>query len=73
MALDPNINTREFDKFEDVSGLTHVRVTGTTSGTFTPSGLKVAGRISEVALNAVTWTALPATALTARNAIRVQN
>ena len=74
MALDPNINTREFDKFEDVSGLTHVRVKATgVSGTFTPSGLKVAGRITAVTLNSATWTALPLTPLTARNAMRIQN
>lgn len=74
MTLNPNINTREFDKFEDVSGLTHVRVKATgVSGTFTPSGLKVAGKITAVVLNSATWTALPASALSARNAIRIQN
>jgi len=36
-------------------------------------GLKNGGRVTEVTLNSVTWTALPAAALTDRNAIAVQN
>jgi len=43
------------------------------SGTFTPSGLNIAGRITQVTLNAVTWTALPATPLADRNALSIQN
>lgn len=74
MALDPNINTREFEKFVEDDGETAVRVKGSNfSGTFTPSGLNNGGLITEVTLNSATWTALPATALTNRNAIRVQN
>lgn len=44
-----------------------------STGEFTPTGLKTAGRVSEVTLNAVTWTPLPAVALTGRNAISLQN
>ena len=43
------------------------------TGTFTMQGLNIAGRMLEVTLNAVTWTALPAVPLTQRNAIRIQN
>lgn len=39
----------------------------------TPSGLNIAGRITEVTLNDTTWTALPLAPLTMRNAMRVQN
>jgi hypothetical protein len=46
---------------------------GDISGTVTTAGLSIAGRITVVALNAVTWTALPATPLAARNAITIQN
>lgn len=38
-----------------------------------PSGLNIAGRITEVNLDATSWTALPAAALANRNAIAVQN
>jgi hypothetical protein len=40
---------------------------------FSYSGLNIAGKVTEVVVNDTTWTALPATALTARNAIRIQN
>ena len=39
----------------------------------TPSGLRTAGRITEVTLNTSTWVALPTTPLALRNAIRIQN
>ena len=38
-----------------------------------PSGLTVSGKITVVALNSATWTALPVTALTGRNGVGVQN
>lgn len=38
-----------------------------------PNGLRVAGRVSVVNLNANTWTALPASPLSQRNAISIQN
>lgn len=50
-----------------------VTVTGTVTGTFQPTGLTTAGRVSIVTINQTTWTALPTTPLTARNAINVQN
>jgi len=43
------------------------------SGTFSPSGLNIAGKMTLVALNDTSWTALPATPLANRNAISVQN
>jgi hypothetical protein len=44
-----------------------------TRGVMSPSGLRNGGRITLVALNAVTWTALPPTPLTDRNAMCIQN
>lgn len=38
-----------------------------------PSGLDVGGRITEVEINASTWTALPANPLTGRQALAIQN
>lgn len=45
----------------------------TVSGQVTLKGLNIAGKMTEVTLNAATWTALPATPLSNRNAIRIQN
>lgn len=75
MALPKNINDREQQKFEDVApGITAVRVTATNfSGSFTPSGLTVGGKLTKVILNNVTWTALPPVALINRNALSIQN
>ena len=49
--------------------------TSTVTGTVTakPGGLTVGGLITEVVLSAVSWTALPPTALTNRNQISIQN
>ncbi len=44
-----------------------------TTGSLTPSGLRIGGLVTEVTLSAVAWTALPATALPQRNAIAIQN
>lgn len=46
---------------------------GSVTGTFTPQGLNIAGKMTAVTLNTTTWTALPATPLVNRNAIRIQN
>ena len=46
---------------------------GTVTGTFIPQGLQTEGLITEVSLNSSTWTALPATALTDRNGLGIQN
>lgn len=37
------------------------------------SGLRVGGKVTEVTLSAASWTALPAAALSGRNAISIQN
>jgi len=79
MALDQNINTLEKEKFLETSNSeTAVRVAiaageGSVTGEFTPSGLKIAGRILVVQINETTWTALPSTALENRNAISIIN
>ena len=49
------------------------RLITTASGTFAPGGLTIGGKVTEVTLNSATWTALPATALTDRNHISIQN
>jgi hypothetical protein len=70
MALPEQITTREYQKFIDhAPGQTAVRVDGQVK----PSGLNIGGLNSTVTLNAVTWTALPATPLPNRNAIAIQN
>ena len=48
-------------------------ITGSVTGSFTQSGLSIAGLITEVTINNTTWTALPATPLVDRNAISIQN
>lgn len=71
-TLPSALQDREMQKFESVSdGATRVRTSAV--GTFSPQGLQVGGRVTEVMINDVTWTALPGTALTARNAISIQN
>lgn len=48
--------------------------TVSVTGEFTPSGLRVAGRVTEVLLSTTSWTALPPGGpLANRNAINVQN
>jgi len=76
VTLPANLNDRELDKFEDVSGETVVKtrvVSGAITGEFSPSGLINGGLITEVTLNSSTWTALPATPLSDRNALAIQN
>lgn len=40
---------------------------------FSPSGLSIGGKVTEVTLSSTVWTALPATALTSRNGMGIQN
>ncbi len=56
-------------KFELVNGT----FTGSITGEVSTSGLKNAGRVTEVEINDATWTALPTTPLTDRNAMSIQN
>ena len=46
---------------------------GSVTGEFTPSGLKDGGLYTAVTIDDSSWTALPATALTGRNQINIQN
>lgn len=55
------------------SSPTAYRLRTTATGTFTPTGLTTEGKFTEVTINTSTWTALPATALSARNTINIQN
>lgn len=74
--LPMSLDDREYGKFElDSDGKIRVRTTteGTLTGEISPSGLKNAGRVTEVTINSASWTALPPTALTDRNAIGIQN
>lgn len=45
----------------------------TPATTFYPSGLTVAGKVTEVAIDDTNWQALPAIPLTNRNAMSIQN
>lgn len=76
MPLSKAIEDREYQKFDlNGSGETAVRTIteGTLTGAISPSGLKNGGKVTEVTVNPTTWTALPPTALTARNALAIQN
>lgn len=75
MTLPVALQDREMQKFEEVNGTdVAVRVTGSNfSGSFSPTGLQVGGLITEVTINASTWTPLPATPLANRNALSIQN
>jgi len=74
MTLPSALMDREYQKFEEVEGLPAVRVSGTNfSGTFKVSGLNIGGRFTEVTIDNVTWTAVPAVPLADRNAMRIQN
>ena len=69
-----NINTLENQKFvECEDGNTAVRTFICNGVVVTPSGLNIAGKITEVTLSSGAWTALPPTPLTDRNAISIQN
>lgn len=72
MTLPAALNDREHQKFIDVAeGQTAVRVSGTI--TTSNSGLTTSGIVTEVSVNDTTWTALPATPLTNRKVIVIQN
>lgn len=75
VTLPTALQDREVQKFvEDDNGNVAVRMHGSNfSGSFSVAGLRTGGRVTEVALNSSTWTALPATPLTARNALAIQN
>lgn len=75
-TLPSGIQDREHAKFElDAEGKVRVRTTttGTLTGAITPSGLTIGGLVTEVALDDTNWTALPASPLTDRNTIAIQN
>lgn len=66
------LEDRENQKFfSDNDGKVAVNVGG--SLTSTPSGLNIGGKVTEVTLNDTTWTPLPLTPLTDRNAVAIQN
>jgi len=75
--LPKSIQDREYEKFDlNDNGDVVVRTTlsGEVSGTFSPSGLKIGGRVTEVVLSDSAWTALPPGGpLANRNAINLQN
>lgn len=76
MVLPKALQDREYEKFDlNDSGEVVVRTTlsGEVSGEFTPSGLRISGKVTEVVLSDTTWTALPPVPLTNRNAINIQN
>jgi hypothetical protein len=75
-TLPKSIQDREYEKFDlNDAGEVVVRTTlsGEVSGEFSPSGLKISGKVTEVVLSDTAWTALPPVPLTNRNAINIQN
>lgn len=67
-----DVKTLEFQKFDlDADGKVIVKTSAT--GVFKPSGLNVAGRFSLVTLSDASWTALPVSPLSNRNAMSIQN
>jgi len=75
MALPRNINTLEVSKFRECADDGGVVVATTLCGGVEtrPSGLNIAGKITETTINSTSWSPLPATTLTDRNAISIQN
>ena len=74
MALSPNINDREKDKFTlNDDGDTAVRTVGNLTGELVPAGVQIAGKITIVTVNQTTWTAIPSTPLADRKALHIQN
>ena len=74
MVLRRTREDREWDKFTTCDdGNTAVRTAFCSVQSIQPSGLTTEGKITEVSLSASSWTALPATPLTDRNAISIQN
>ncbi len=71
MTLPAALQDREVQKFTELNGEVAVRTTAT--GNFVFSGLSIGGRITEVTIDDVSWTALPPTPLTNRNAMSIQN
>jgi len=67
-TLDFNLNTLEKGKFAlDSEGEVVIRTFAKASG------LNTGGKITEVTINDSSWTALPTTALSGRNALSIQN
>lgn len=76
MVLPKALQDREYEKFDlNDAGEVVVRTTlsGEVSGEFSPSGLRIAGKVTEVVLSDTAWTALPPVPLANRNAINIQN
>lgn len=69
MTVPRNITTLEQKKFMEIDGEVAVR----TNGKFQYRGLSTGGRITEVSINASTWTPIPAVSLANRNALSIQN
>lgn len=73
-----SVADRELRKFmSDSSGNVAVNtianIVGAIEGSFAPSGLKNAGKITTVTIGDSVWTPIPATPLTDRNAMSIQN
>lgn len=73
MTIPNNRGDLELAKFgESTDGKTAVRIIGDLSGEFSSSGLKVAMRVTTMNVTS-TATPIPATALTGRNSIAIEN
>lgn len=76
MSLPKSLQDREYEKFDlnnDGEVVVRTTLSGEVSGEFTPSGLRISGKVTEVVLSDTAWTALPPVALINRNAINIQN
>lgn len=83
MTISNNKNNREFDSFVEYPAASGVVVRNVYVANEPgddipvklgpPSGLIVGGVITEVSLNSSSWTALPSSALSGRNALSIQN
>lgn len=76
MVLPKALQDREYEKFDlNDAGEVVVRTTlsGEVSGEFSPTGLRISGKVTEVVLSDTAWTALPPVPLVNRNAINIQN
>jgi hypothetical protein len=72
-SIDSNVKTLERYSYVECDGQVARRVKQCGATEVVPSGLRNGGKVTMVTLSAGSWTALPPTALTDRNAMGVQN
>jgi len=77
MPIDPSLPTTNINNLEQLKFTTNsggdVLVRTSATGSITPSGLNIGGKVTEVIINDSGWTRLPATSLADCNQISIQN